>query len=87
MNVSSGGHSDEEMSKSLSHGDSDSDAETDGQGESDCYSGPIKLPNLSAFASQPVIEERTLALGKLMKITRFPELLKDLGLITSNLQV
>ncbi|KAG5516155.1 hypothetical protein RHGRI_037014 [Rhododendron griersonianum] len=70
------------MSKSVSQGDteSESDGETDGQSESDCHSGAIKVPHLASFASRPVIEERSVALGKLRKITCVPELLKDLGL-------
>lgn len=57
-----------------------SDAETEGGTESDCDSGPIKLPNLYAFASRPVIEERTVALGKLKKISRILKILKRFGL-------
>ncbi|KAG5524533.1 hypothetical protein RHGRI_031256 [Rhododendron griersonianum] len=81
-NINYSGDSYEEMSKSVSQGDteSESDGETDGQSESDCHSGAIKLPNLASFASRPVIEERSVALGKLRKMTRVPELLKDLGL-------
>ncbi|KAG5557609.1 hypothetical protein RHGRI_007758 [Rhododendron griersonianum] len=81
-NVSYSGDSYEEMSKSVSQVDteSDSDGETYGESESDCHSGALKLPNLSAFAKRPVIEERSVALGKLRKITRVPQLLKDLGL-------
>ncbi|KAI8572373.1 hypothetical protein RHMOL_Rhmol01G0193400 [Rhododendron molle] len=85
-NVSYSGECYDEMNKSVSQGDteSDSDCEKNGESESDSesdsHSGAIKLPNLSAFASRPVIEERSVALGKLRKLTRVPELLKDLGL-------
>ncbi|KAG5544998.1 hypothetical protein RHGRI_017455 [Rhododendron griersonianum] len=58
-NVHYSGDSYEEMSKSVSQGDteSESDGETDGQSESGCHSGAIKLPHLASFASRPVIEE------------------------------
>ncbi|KAG5552559.1 hypothetical protein RHGRI_010592 [Rhododendron griersonianum] len=86
LNVPSGGDN-EEMSTSISHADNDSDGENDGQSESDDESdgeseseGAIKLPNLSNFVSRPVIEERSVAIGKLKKITCIPDLLKDLGL-------
>ncbi|KAG5564757.1 hypothetical protein RHGRI_000832 [Rhododendron griersonianum] len=81
-NVSYSGDSYEEMSKSVSQVDSesDSDGETYGESESDGPSGALKLPNLSAFAKRPIIEERSVAVGKLRKITRVPQLLKDLGL-------
>ncbi|KAG5557512.1 hypothetical protein RHGRI_007672 [Rhododendron griersonianum] len=88
MNVRSGGDN-EEMSNSFSHADNESDGDSDGendgqndgQTESDGESeGAIKLPNLSNFVSWPVIEERSVAIGKLKKITRIPDLLKDLGL-------
>ncbi|KAI8560548.1 hypothetical protein RHMOL_Rhmol04G0265800 [Rhododendron molle] len=73
------------MSKSVSQGDteSDSDGDKDGESESesDSHSGAMKLPNLSAFATRLVIEERSVELGKLRKLTRIPELLKDLGLL------
>ncbi|KAI8574615.1 hypothetical protein RHMOL_Rhmol01G0367900 [Rhododendron molle] len=82
--VTYSGDCSDQISKSVSQGDteSDSDGEKDGESESesDSHSGPIKLPNLSAFAARLVIEERTVALGKLRKLTRVPELLKDLGL-------
>ncbi|KAI8571265.1 hypothetical protein RHMOL_Rhmol01G0106000 [Rhododendron molle] len=92
INVRVGGEC-EDMSNSISHGDSDSygdsdgenDGETeshvgsDGESESDSESA-IKLPNLSSFRSRPVIEERSVAIGQLKKITRVPEILKDLGL-------
>ncbi|KAI8564667.1 hypothetical protein RHMOL_Rhmol03G0199200 [Rhododendron molle] len=83
-NVTYSGDCSDQISKSVSEGDteSDSDGDKDGESESesDSHSGAIKLPNLSAFAARPVIEERTVALGKLRKLTRVPELLKDLGL-------
>ncbi|KAG5532371.1 hypothetical protein RHGRI_026863 [Rhododendron griersonianum] len=86
LNVPSGGDN-EEMSTSISHADNDSDGENDGQSESDDESdgeseseGAIKLLNLSNFVSRPVIEERSVAIGKLKKITCIPDLLKDLGL-------
>ncbi|KAG5552342.1 hypothetical protein RHGRI_010429 [Rhododendron griersonianum] len=63
--------------------DGDSDGETESHGGSDGESesdGAIKLPNLSNFVSRPVIEERSVAIGQLKKITRVPEILKDLGL-------
>ncbi|KAI8537877.1 hypothetical protein RHMOL_Rhmol09G0058400 [Rhododendron molle] len=90
INVRVGGEC-EDMSNSISHGDSDSygdsDGENDGEteshvgsdGESDSE-GAIKLPNLSSFRSRPVIEERSVAIGQLKKITRVSEILKDLGL-------
>ncbi|KAG5540370.1 hypothetical protein RHGRI_020561 [Rhododendron griersonianum] len=81
-NVSYSGDSYEEMSKSVSQVDteSDSDGETYDESESDCHSGALKLPNLSAFAKRPIIEEMSVALGKLRKITHVSQLLKDLGL-------
>ncbi|KAI8539193.1 hypothetical protein RHMOL_Rhmol09G0162200 [Rhododendron molle] len=90
INVRAGGES-EDMSNSISHGhsdsygdsDGDSDGENDGETESHVGSdseGAIKLPNLSSFRSRPVIEERSVAIGQLKKITRVPEILKDLGL-------
>ncbi|KAG5540693.1 hypothetical protein RHGRI_020803 [Rhododendron griersonianum] len=94
LNVPSGGDN-EDMSTSISHADNDSDGDSDGendgdndgQSESDDESdgeseseGAIKLPNLSNFVSRPVIEERSVAIGKLKKITCIPDLLKDLGL-------
>ncbi|KAG5558764.1 hypothetical protein RHGRI_008649 [Rhododendron griersonianum] len=60
-----------------SESDDESDGESDGESESE---GAIKLPNLSNFVSRPVIEERSVAIGKLKKITCIPDLLKDLGL-------
>ncbi|KAI8535249.1 hypothetical protein RHMOL_Rhmol10G0159100 [Rhododendron molle] len=84
LNVCSGGDN-EEMSNSVSHADYESDGESDGDSdghiESDGESeGAIKLPNLSNFVSRPVIEERSVAIRKLKKITPIPYLLKDLGL-------
>ncbi|KAG5544997.1 hypothetical protein RHGRI_017454 [Rhododendron griersonianum] len=77
-NVSYSGDSYEEMSKSVSQVDtkSDSDGETYGESKSDGPSGALKLPNLSAFAKRPIIEERSVVLGKLRKITRVPNFSK-----------
>ncbi|KAI8555450.1 hypothetical protein RHMOL_Rhmol05G0174600 [Rhododendron molle] len=64
--VTYSGNCSDQISKSVSQGDtkSDSDGDKDGESESqsDSHSGAIKLPNLSAFAARPVIEERTVAL-------------------------
>ncbi|KAI8571684.1 hypothetical protein RHMOL_Rhmol01G0138400 [Rhododendron molle] len=85
-NVTCSGDCSDQISKSVSQGDTESDSdgakdgESESESESDSHSGAIKLANLSAFAARPVIEERSVALGKLRKLTRVPELLKDLGL-------
>ncbi|KAI8566850.1 hypothetical protein RHMOL_Rhmol02G0074100 [Rhododendron molle] len=73
-NVTYSGDYSDQISKSVSQGDteSDSDGDKDGESESqsDSHSGAIKLPNLSAFAAQPVIEERTVALEGQSKLHR-----------------
>ncbi|KAG5544572.1 hypothetical protein RHGRI_017113 [Rhododendron griersonianum] len=90
INVGLGGEY-EDMSNSISHADNDSDGENDGETESNAGSdgeseseseseGAMKLPNMSNFVGRPVIEERSVAIGQLKKITRVPEILKDLGL-------
>ncbi|KAI8572264.1 hypothetical protein RHMOL_Rhmol01G0184700 [Rhododendron molle] len=69
----------EEMTNSFSHAGNESDGQTESDGESESE-GAIKLPNLSNFVSRLVIEERSVAIGKLKKITHILDLLKDLGL-------